>query len=59
LQVAGDDPGTLANTALALAYFGENIGAMIALVDRALLLNPKFRARLVHRRHSQAFCGPV
>jgi TolB-like protein len=42
LQVAGDDPGTLANAALALAYFGENIGAMIALVDRALLLNPSF-----------------
>jgi TolB-like protein len=42
LQVAGDDPCTLANAALALAYFGENIGATIALVDRALLLNPSF-----------------
>jgi TolB-like protein len=42
LQVAGDDPGTLANAALALAYFGEDIGAMMALVDRALALNPSF-----------------
>jgi adenylate cyclase len=39
---ACDDPGTLANAALALAYFGEDIGAMIALVDRALALNPSF-----------------
>jgi TolB-like protein/class 3 adenylate cyclase len=42
LQVAGHDPGTLANAALALAYFGEDIGAMIALVDRAAVLNPSF-----------------
>src|SRR5215467_879509 len=34
LQVAGDDPVILANVALALAGFGEDIGAMIALVDR-------------------------
>jgi tetratricopeptide (TPR) repeat protein len=40
LQVAGDDPGTLANGALALAYYGEDIGAMITIVDRALALNP-------------------
>ena len=26
----------------ALAYFGEDIGAMMALVDRALALNPNF-----------------
>ena len=42
LEVAGDDPGILANAALALAYFGEDIGAMMALVDRALALNPNF-----------------
>jgi TolB-like protein len=42
LRLAGDDPGTLANSAMALACFGENIGAMIALVDRALMLNPNF-----------------
>jgi hypothetical protein len=42
LEVAGDDPGVLANAAQALAYFGEDIGAMIAFVDRALALNPNF-----------------
>jgi TolB-like protein/DNA-binding SARP family transcriptional activator len=47
LEVAGDDPGILANAAQALAYFGEDIGAMMALVDRALALNPNF-ARAWH-----------
>jgi adenylate cyclase len=42
LEVAGDDPGVLANAALPLAYFGEDIGAMMALVDRALALNPNY-----------------
>jgi TolB-like protein/class 3 adenylate cyclase len=42
LQVAGDDPGTLANAAYSLAYFGEDIASMMALVDRALALNPSF-----------------
>ena len=42
LEVAGDDPGVLANAALALAGFGEDIGALMALVDRALALNPSF-----------------
>ena len=42
LQVAGDDPGTLANAALALSYFGEDIGTVMALIDRALALNPSF-----------------
>jgi adenylate cyclase len=42
LEVAGDDPVILANAAQALAYFGEDIGAMMALVDRALTLNPSF-----------------
>jgi len=42
LEVADDDPGVLANVALPLAYFGEDIGAMMALVDRALALNPNY-----------------
>jgi adenylate cyclase len=42
LEVAGDDPGILAHAAFALAYFGEDIGAMMTLVDRALVLNPNF-----------------
>jgi adenylate cyclase len=42
LEVTGDDPGILANAALALAYFGEDIDAMMALVDRALVFNPNY-----------------
>jgi len=42
LEVGGNDPGILAHAAAALAYFGEDMGAMIALVDRALTLNPNF-----------------
>jgi tetratricopeptide (TPR) repeat protein len=47
LVVAPDDPGVLAHAALALAFFGEDIGAMMALVDRALVFNPSF----AHGRH--------
>jgi TolB-like protein/class 3 adenylate cyclase len=42
LEVAGDDPGILINAAIVLASFGEDIGAMMALADRALALNPNF-----------------
>src|SRR5439155_12881200 len=42
LQVGQNDPGILANAAFVLANFGEGIGAMIGLVDRALALNPSF-----------------
>jgi adenylate cyclase len=42
LQVAENDPSILANAASVLGYFGEDIGAMIGLVDRALALNPSF-----------------
>ncbi len=42
LRVAGDDPAIIANGALPLAYFGEDIQTMIALVDRALKLNPSY-----------------
>jgi adenylate cyclase len=42
LVVACDDPGILVHAAQALAYLGEDIGAMMALVDRALALNPSF-----------------
>jgi TolB-like protein len=36
LEAAGDDPGTLVDAAQSLAWLGEDIGAMMALVDRAL-----------------------
>ena len=42
LKVASEDPAIIANAAEALAYFGEDIGTMMTLVDRALALNPNF-----------------
>jgi tetratricopeptide (TPR) repeat protein len=40
--VARDDSAVLANAAHVLAYFGEDISAMLALIDRALALNPNY-----------------
>ena len=42
LEAGENDPRILADAAFALAYFGEDIRAMIGLVDRALALNPSF-----------------
>jgi adenylate cyclase len=42
LQVGENDPGILAHAAFVLAYFSEDIGAMMGLVDRALALNPSY-----------------
>ena len=42
LATGGDDPSIVVNAAFTLAHLGEDIGAMIALVDRALALNPSF-----------------
>jgi TolB-like protein/class 3 adenylate cyclase len=42
LEVAEDDPGVLASAAFVLANFGEDIGAMMGLVDRALTITPSF-----------------
>jgi tetratricopeptide (TPR) repeat protein len=42
LQVGENDPGILVNAAFVLASLGEDIGAMMALMDRALGLNPSF-----------------
>jgi len=40
VQVATDDPTVLGSAALVLGYFGEDIDAALALIDRALALNP-------------------
>jgi adenylate cyclase len=42
LAAHGDDPTVLADAAFALGILGENIDAMIGLVDRALALNPSY-----------------
>src|SRR5260370_15642058 len=42
LDVGENDPGILANATFVLARLGEDIGAMIGFVHRALALNPSF-----------------
>jgi TolB-like protein len=42
LLVTDDDPYVLATAAYVLGFFGEDIATAIALVDRALELNPNF-----------------
>jgi TolB-like protein/class 3 adenylate cyclase/Flp pilus assembly protein TadD len=42
LRVARDDPDVLGRAAYALGFFGEDLDAAIALIDRALELNPSF-----------------
>jgi adenylate cyclase len=42
LRCGGDDAETLGRAAYALAYFGEDIDAATALIERSLELNPSF-----------------
>src|SRR5262249_42755277 len=42
LEVGENDHRVLAGAAFVLGWFGEDIGAMIGLVDRALALNPSY-----------------
>jgi len=42
LQVARDDPSVCAHAAIALSFFGDDTSAVLALVDRALSLNPSY-----------------
>jgi adenylate cyclase len=42
LSVAADDPGVLGHAAMVLGRFGEDIATALAMIDRALVLNPSF-----------------
>jgi adenylate cyclase len=42
LQLAASDPEIMANAVFPLAYFGEDIDAMMHVLDEALSLNPSF-----------------
>ena len=42
VRAAGNDPFVLAGAAAAFGYFGEDIAAALALVDRSLAANPGF-----------------
>jgi adenylate cyclase len=57
LQASENDPRVLANAAFVLAQFGEDIGAMIGLVDRALALNPSFARGWYLSGNLRSFAG--
>jgi adenylate cyclase len=42
LSAAADDPGVLGRAAMVLGRLGDDIDAPLALIDRALVLNPSF-----------------
>jgi adenylate cyclase len=42
LEAVRSDPSAIIRAAMVLAYFGDDINAMMSLVDRALELNPNF-----------------
>jgi hypothetical protein len=42
LETGENEPAVLINVAYVLAHLGEDVGAMIGLVDRVLALNPSF-----------------
>jgi adenylate cyclase len=42
LEAAGDDPNVLVNAAFALSFLGEDIRTQLALIEKALVLNPSF-----------------
>ena len=42
VEIGGNAPDVLADAAMALACFGEDINAMMTLMDRALAFNPSF-----------------
>jgi hypothetical protein len=53
LEVGENDPGILATSALVLAYFGEDIGAMIRAGRPRAGTQPELRPRLVCERRYQ------
>jgi adenylate cyclase len=57
ILAGGDDPGVLGDAALALGWFGENINAAIALIDRALILNPSFARGWMHSGTTRTWAG--
>ena len=56
-EASDDDPSVLADAAFALGYFGEDIESMIALVDRALRINPSFARGWYIRADLQVCAG--
>jgi adenylate cyclase len=59
LEVAASDPETVANAVFPLAYFGEDLSAMTALIDNALALNPSFARGWFCSGHVRLLAGDL
>jgi adenylate cyclase len=57
LSVAADDPGVLGRAAMVLGRFGEDIATALAMIDRALVLNPSFAAGWLYSGWLRLFAG--
>ena len=53
IRAAENDPFVLASAAYAFGYFGQEMGAALALIDRALVANPGYAYSLVLERNAQ------
>jgi adenylate cyclase len=59
LQTAANDPDTIANAVFALAYSGEDIRAMMSLIDDALALNPSLARGWYVSSHVRLLAGAL
>jgi adenylate cyclase len=57
LQLAAGDPDVIANSVFPLAYFGEDIDAMMCVLDEALALNPSFARGWFVSGHVRVMAG--
>jgi TolB-like protein len=57
LQMGQNDSGILVSAAQVLARFGEDIGAMIGLADRAVALNPSYARGWFASGHLRLWAG--
>jgi adenylate cyclase len=57
LQLAASDPEIIANAVFPLAYFGEDIDAMMRVLDEALILNPSFARGWFVSGHVRVMAG--
>jgi tetratricopeptide (TPR) repeat protein len=59
LAAAANDPDVIANAVFALAYSGEDISAMMALIDDALALNPSLARGWYVSSHVRLLAGEL
>ena len=59
LRVGADDPRVLGRAAMVLGRYGDGLDAAVALIDRALVLNPSYADGWYHSGWLRLFCGEL